>query len=370
MISLKTIKRACKNAGGVRRFWIVAACDLPEDLANTDCVLDNQSPAALPSVFVQHRQEPGTAVYDENWEVSKMGIAPRKQLFQYFINKSDGERLKEMDKLRRARGFVLVIQDNNGLLRLMGTKRHPARLDGIKMSTGADLGSQHGYTVSFSAYPVPEPYFLPLPVEPPIVPLNDRNRETIHFRGDFRQRAIQFTDIMYELEVVNIFDALLNIRYQFSQEATPDWSNDLLHPILNFSQMENLALNAAAPFWINFLAEGYTTGSDGFLLFNYRGPSTGGPMVLTYTGLSQDQYIGFREKVALGTPTLSAGLGAFYNVLSSPAQSFVEYPLTTIAAVNAAITALPAGIGYVVGVYANYAGATTSGTITIPITYL
>lgn len=371
MINLTRINRECANVGGVRRVWLTAACDLAQDLAHTDFILVNQNPAALPAALVQYQFERNTAVYDESWQVGKMGIAPRKMTLKLFINKSTAGRLLQMNKLAAARGLIIVFEDNNRLLRMMGTKRHPARLEGISLTTGTSKGSEHGYTVEFSAYPVPEPFFLPLPVEPPIEPLNDRNRITIHLRGNFLSRAVQFTDFVYELETVNIFDALLNIRYQFSNAVAPNWNNTLTNPIVDFPDMEVAALNATPPFWINFRAEGFTVGSDGFLLFNYRGPTTAtNTITLTFTGLSQDNYIGFRERVSLGNPTVSAGVTLSYNVRSNPTQSFVEYPLTTIAQVNSAIAALPAGTSYVVGVYATYSGTTVSGTATIPITYL
>jgi hypothetical protein len=370
MINLSRIVRQCNNVGGVRRVWIAAACDLAQDIAHSDFVLNNQNAAALPATFAQYEFERNTANYDETWEVSKLGISPRRMELRFFVNKSTASRLSQMNLLQRARGFVIVFEDNNRLLRMMGTKRHPARLESIKMGTGEQKGSAHGYTISFSAYPVPEPFFLPLPVEPPIEPLNDRNRETIHLRGNFRSRAVQFTDFMYELEVINIFDSLLNISYQFSNAALPDWTDTLSNPILTFAQMEEQALNASTPFWINFRAEGFTTGSDGFLLFNYRGPSTTAAMNLTFAGISQDNYVAFRERVSFGTPTLSAGISSInYNVISNPSQSFVDFPLT-LAQLNAQIAALPVGTNYVVGVYVNYSGATVSGNVSIPITYL
>lgn len=198
-------------------------------------------------------------------------------------------------------------------------------------------------------------------------------RQTVHFRGDFKAQVLNFDEKIYNLQVANLFSWAVGVEYRLSSGTVTDpydavWS---LLPALTLTQLQSNIDSQTGSYTIHVSIQDYAVGiSDAVLEFVYNTQffwlRVGCTTYNFNNGISQDLWIGSTRKMQIDSITLTGGATVLgYELITSPLGVAVSYG-TNLTALNTAIAGLLTNQPYVVGIYVS----SSNTTITINNRYL
>lgn len=158
-------KKPCENVGGILKIWIQNACDVTQDIEQELSFVKNQDTFVVPSEFAEYQFTRESANIEESELNNRNGKLTLYKL-KFDIAKATLQNEIEIDKLRRSDKVIVIVQDNNRIYRVFGSKCNPCTVKAA-YNSGKSYGNQNIYSVEIENAEIKKPFRLPLPADPP-----------------------------------------------------------------------------------------------------------------------------------------------------------------------------------------------------------
>jgi hypothetical protein len=238
---------------------------------------------------------------------------------------------------------------------------HVTRISESGEEVDVPVTNPFGFSVTIN--PLLEKYTFKMCVKTAII-----HEQSLHFRAGFLAVDMVFGNKITNLEFINIFSNSTGISYQVATGTNPNWT--LVGSTTSLTALDSaIAALPAGAYSVRVNITGFASGSDSVGIFRYI-PAVD---ILTapqyqFTGISQDIWIGLDKLIKVNSLVSSVSPASSFRFAVATTQtqinSEVNYNITSIAALNAIIAALPANTPYAVALYLNYQGTNKNDLVT------
>jgi hypothetical protein len=184
---------------------------------------------------------------------------------------------------------------------------------------------------------------------------------SFHFRGQSKSLVFESNVRLNNPSFVNVFNSCVGIQYQLASGlGITNWTGI---PQLTQAQLISALGTTSLPYSLRITVQDYTQGTDCGICLNYASTFLPANFQYNFQGISQDVVLYFdgSAKYQFVSATSNNGSTFVYNlIINNDVNDFTVGDLTTLAALNSAINAVPANQPYAVQVWVNYSGSNTS----------